>query len=406
MRIDKVVTLSKKTLLPTYSRASIEFVKGKNARLWDSTGKKYVDFLSGLGVNNLGHHHPKIKKAIKKATNKPWHVTNLFQISKQASLAEELLPNGFQGKTFFANSGTEANEALYKFAIKYGKNIKPDKIKILSASNSFHGRSFASLNLTGQPKLKEPFSPLLPNVDFFKFNNYEDFLAKISDEVAAVVLECVQGEGGIHIADKAFMRKVATKCKQCQSLLFIDEVQSGNFRTGRQYAFEHYDIIIDGFTTAKALANGLPTGTFTVRSNWADIFAPGDHGSTFGGNPLVTSVGLATLRELKKIFASGVLADKINLFSKHLSTLKEDKKNKKDKKIFTHIKEIRQLGMMIAIEFVPGGRSAKTIAKQCLAKGLIVGSVGENIIRLLPPLVIKTNYINRGMGILRQVIGR
>lgn len=398
MNIKNVVNISNETILPTYGRNAIEFVKGKNALLWDSNGKKYIDFLSGLGVNNLGYHHPRIQKAAKKAIGRPWHVTNLFQIKEQAQLAKELLPQGFTGKTFFANSGTEANEAAYKFAIKYGKTIEKDKIKVLSALNSFHGRSFASLNLTGQKKIKDSFSPLLPNVKHFTFNNPKSFLAKIDDKVAAVILECVQGEGGIYIANKSFMKEVESKCREHRVLLFIDEVQSGNFRTGKQYSFEHYDVVVDGFTTAKALASGLPIGAFTVRRDLAEIFAPGDHGSTFGGNPLVTSVGLATLKELKTIAHEGDLKKKINLFSEFISVIKKDKTK------FSQVKEVRQLGMMIAIELTASNITAKILVKKCLDRGLIIGSCKDNIIRLLPPLVIKNDHIKRGIKILQKVM--
>ena len=395
MEITKAVHLANEVLLPTYVRNEIEFVKGKNALLWDSRGNKYIDFLSGLGVTNLGHRHWQVIQALKKATCGPLHVTNLFQISKQARLAGELLPPGFEGKSFFGNSGTEANEAAYKFAIKYGKAISSSKIKMLTAVNSFHGRTFAALNLTGQKKIKQPFSPLLPHVEHFELNDTNDFLAKMNDDIAAVVLECVQGEGGVYVASPGFVATVAKKCREHKALLLIDEVQSGNFRTGKQYAFLHYDIEVDGFTTAKALANGLPIGAFTIRSRLASVFAPGDHGSTFGGNPLVTQVGLATLQALKKLERQGLLQKKIKLFSKYLADMKIQ---------CPGVKEVRQLGMMIGIEFESGQISATAVAKTCLGKGLIVNNIGDKIIRLLPPLVIKPRYIKKGMGLLQRAI--
>ena len=395
MNIERITSLTDNLLLPTYKRNDVEFIKGRKAHLWDDKGRKYLDFLSGLGVSNLGYGHPKIKKAVKKSAIKPFHVSNLFQIENQVKLAKAILPSGFDGKTFFCNSGTEANESAYKFSIKYGKTIHADKIQILTANNAFHGRTFASLSLTDKKKIKEPFSPLLSNITHFKLNDEKDFLAKMKKNVAAVILECVQGEAGVYIVSKPFLKLVSQKCREHQCLLIIDEVQSGNFRTGRQYAFEHHQVQIDGFTTAKALANGLPIGAFTVNSKLASVFAPGDHGTTFGGNPFVTGVGLATLKELKKIGKGDDLKQKIKLFSLELIKLKNEIK---------FIKEFRQLGMMMAIEFEKERVFASQITKECLKKGLIIINVGENILRLLPPLVIKKSDIKKGMTILKKAI--
>ena len=401
MKISDLVKLSDKLLLPTYNRNKIEFVKGKNALLKDSKGKEYIDFLSGLGVVNLGYNHKQLTKSLKKIIHSPWHVTNLFQIQFQAKLAQKLLPQGFKGKTFFGNSGAEANEAAYKLAIKYGRSIHPKKNQILSAFNSFHGRSFAALNLTGQEKFKTPFSPLLDNVNHFELNNESDFSAKINRYTAAVIIECVQGEGGVYLLEPEFMEVMSKLCRKHQALLIVDEVQSGNYRTGTQYAFEQYlpgrDIIIDGFTTAKALANGLPIGAFTVKKNLASILQPGDHGSTFGGNPFVTQVAYNCLTILETLKDKQILDLSITQFQAKLQTLSQK---------YSFIKEVRQMGLMIGIEVEAGSISTNDVAAICLEEGLIINSIKDKIIRLLPPLTIKNKWIKKGMHILDRVIGQ
>ncbi|HMB01266.1 MAG TPA: aminotransferase class III-fold pyridoxal phosphate-dependent enzyme, partial [Spirochaetota bacterium] len=323
------------------------------------------------------------------------HVSNLFKISPQAEMAAIIQKHTFRGRTFFCNSGTEANEAAYKLALKYGRSIARDKIQILSAVKSFHGRTLASLALTGQPKYQESFKPLPGRVKYFKYNNLKDFKKKINTRTAAVFIETVQGEGGINIVQEKFLKTIRKLCSQYKALLIIDDVQAGCGRTGELFSFLNYQLKVDAFTAAKGIAGGFPAGCLTVRDKYKNILKPGDHASTFGGNPFVTAVGAAVVKEtaktsfLKQVKIKGnFIKDKFSAWQKELD----------------YISDIRVMGMMAALDLKKP--NAKAITAACLKKGLIVNAIGTRTIRLLPPLVIGIINLEKGLNILHKIIKR
>ncbi|MFC1503792.1 aspartate aminotransferase family protein [Spirochaetota bacterium] len=388
---------SKNYLLNTYKRKDICFTKGKSATLTDIKGKKYIDFLSGIAVNNLGYSHPELIKSIRKAMKGVWHTSNLYHIDSQAELAKLIVKSAFKGKCFFCNSGTEANEAAYKLVKKYGKIVSPRKSDIVSMFDSFHGRSMGALSITGQKKYQEDFKPVLP-AKFSKFNDPNDLARKVDFNTAAVIIEAVQGESGIHVATKEFLRAVRDLCNRYNALMIVDEVQTGCCRTGKIFAYQHYDVTPDVITMAKALGGGLPIGCMLVRDKHADIFAPGDHASTFGGNRFITTAALSAF----KIYSSASFQKKVKQKEKYiLKKLHEFTNN------FPFIKEIRSRGLMIGIQIdTESPVSAAKIEELSLAGGLLVNNIKDKIIRLVPPLVIRNEEIDRGMRILYKAFSR
>lgn len=286
-------------LMNTYNRFPVTLVYGKGSWVYDINGKAYLDFTSGIAVNVLGHSHPELVKAIKDQAEKLIHCSNLYWNLPQMELAELLSKNTFGGKVFFANTGTEANEAAIKIARKYGKMKSEKKFKILSARNSFHGRTLGSLTATGQPKYQKPFEPLVPGFDYFEFNNIEDLRKKVSDEVCAIFLEPIQGESGIIPATKEFLEEARRLCDEYDILLVFDEVQCGMGRTGKLFAYQKYGVTPDILTVAKGLGGGVPIGAVVVNEK-ANVLEPGDHGTTFGGNPLACRAGVTVMKELTK----------------------------------------------------------------------------------------------------------
>ncbi len=382
-------------LFDTYHRFNIEFIKGKKSTLIDTKGKNYIDFLSGLGVNNLGYSNKIISKSIKKALKKPLHTSNLFEISSQRSLAKLIQKETFSGASFFCNSGTEANEAAIKFTLKYAKIKNKKNPIILSAINSFHGRTIGSLSLTGQKKYQTDFKPLLPNIKTFEYNNTTSLEKKFSNNTVAVFIEVVQGEGGVFPIELNFFKKIRDLCNQHEALLIVDEVQSGCSRTGRFLASQHFKVPIDGFTLAKSLAGGLPIGCFTIKKKYADIFSYGDHASTFGGNPFVTQVALCAFKLLTHPNFLKKIREKSLLFKEILLNLKKE---------YSFIKEIRQLGLMMAFEMKKNTLSASLLVQKALEEGLIIGNIGENTIRMLPPLIINKKELEQGVKCLKKII--
>lgn len=381
-------------LMNTYNRFEIVLDHGKGALVWDKEGKVYLDFAGGIAVNILGHSHPRLVSSIKDQASKLIHCSNLYWTEPQMELAKILSENSIGGKVFFANSGTEANEAAIKLARKYGRIISPKKYRILSATNSFHGRTYGSLSATAQPKYQEKFVPLVDGFDYFEFNNIDSFKSKISEEVCAVILEPIQGESGIIPATNEFLNEVRKICDEYNALLIFDEVQCGMGRTGKLFAYQHYDVKPDVLTVAKGLGSGVPIGA-VIANEKADVFEPSDHGSTFGGNPLACSVGITVMKELLK---DGFLenVNKLGIFLK--KELEKVRKNHPEK-----IKDIRGIGLMIGIEL--NKISAKDFANKCVENGLLVAVAGDNTIRLLPPLIIKRGQISQAVQIISKILG-
>ncbi len=390
----RIEDLEKKYIINTYNRQPGVvpcFVKGEGSYLWDEEGKKYLDFLSGLAVNVTGHCHEKVVKAIQEQVALLSHTSNLYYTGPQALLAQKLVENTLiGGKVFFANSGAEANEA----AIKLARKNKPGCYKIITAERSFHGRTMATLTATGQPKYQKPFVPLLESFSYGIFNDLDSFEALIDDKTAAIMIEPIQGEGGVYAAEKAFLKGLRDLCTKKDILLIFDEVQCGMGRTGKLWAFEHYDLKPDLVTVAKGLGGGLPIGALIAAEKYAAVLKPGEHASTFGGNPVVCAAALAVL---EIILAEGFLAEVKNKGQILEEGLKDILQQNEVKGA-----GYRGLGLMCAIE--TGELVAKNIYDYCLKEGLLLNAIGEHTLRLLPPLTISTGELKEGLVIIQKAL--
>lgn len=381
-------------VMPTYS-SSIMLVKGKGPFVWDSNGKKYLDFTSGISVCNLGHSHKTISKAIYKQSRKLVHVSNLYMNENQPLLAKKLIESSFDGTVFFCNSGAEANEGMIKFARKWG-NPK-GKYIVISMENSFHGRTLATLSATGRDKYRQGFEPRVDGFMQVPFNNIDAIAQAVEstgNKVAAILLEPVQGEGGITPADQEYMKKLRAFCDEKEILLMFDEVQSGMGRTGKLFAYQNYTIKPDLLSMAKALGNGYPIGAFIASRHLGNILPAGTHASTFGGTPLACSAALATLKSYED---ENVLENslKMGALAKEMLT--------KLKTRFPIIKDIRGIGLMIGIEM---SEKAQEICKIAQEKGLLIITAGENILRFYPPLNISKSELKKGISILTKAFSK
>lgn len=374
-------------LLNNYNRFPVEFVKGDGVYLYDIEGKEYLDFLCGIAVTGLGHNHPAIKAAVTEQINKIWHTSNLFESSLQIKLAEKLSAKSGLDYSFFCNSGTEAVEAAIKFARKFGKG----KFHIITALNGFHGRTYGSLSATGQLKLQEGFAPLLPGFTHVPYNDIKEIEKAYNENTIAVMIEPIQGEGGINVPHENYLKEIRDFCNSKNILMILDEVQCGLGRTGKFFAYQHAGIIPDIVTIAKGLANGLPIGAVICSKEISDQIKPGNHGSTFGGNPIAVSaaikvVNLIDEKLLKEIGSlGGTLVN--SLHSLHLNK----------------IKDIRGKGLMIGIEFIEGYQ-AKNIAGKLIEEGVVVGTSGDTVLRILPPFIISEKEIVKFLSIFRKVV--
>jgi acetylornithine aminotransferase/acetylornithine/N-succinyldiaminopimelate aminotransferase len=386
MSLASVSRMEAKLLLPTYERQPILFVRGRGVFLWDSQGKRYLDFLSGIGVNALGHHHPAIQAALKRQAGRLIHVSNLFFHEYQAELARLLTKISGLDRAFFCNSGTEAWEGALKLARAFAQANRKNgatKTRILAMDNSFHGRTFGALATTGQPKYRAPFVPLMPGVTFVKFNDLDDLKRKFDSTICAVCIETIQGEGGVCPVNREFLELASRLTKQSGALLVLDEIQCGLGRTGRHFAYQHYGVLPDVVTVAKPLACGLPLGAILTTERAASCIHPGMHGTTFGGGPLACAVAIEFLREEKKLL-------------KHVRALGEyfhaalqllDKKHKS-------IQDVRGAGLMLAVE-LDSPELAKAVARQLLQEGIIINRTHETVLRFLPPYVIQTKHVDQ-----------
>ena len=390
----EIAALTDKYVARTYARIPIALVKGKGTRVWDADGKEYLDFLAGIAVNNLGHCHPAILRAIREQSKKLLHVSNLYHILPQSELARELCHHSFAERVFFCNSGAEANEAAIKLVRRYGLEKLGGRYEILSTHNSFHGRTLATLTATGQEKIRAGYDPLPSGFRQVPYNNLAAIEEAIDEKkTAAVLVEPIQAEGGVNVPDEAYMRGLRELCDQRSLLLIFDEVQTGMGRTGTLFGYEHFAIKPDIMTLAKALGGGLPLGAMLAREEIATSFGPGSHASTFGGNPVACSAGLVVMRTL----LSGVLENCLqmgNYFVRGLEALQ---------KRFSFIREVRGKGLMIGVELEIEGSK---IADSCMHEGLLLNCTAYKVLRFVPPLTIKKNEIDRGLDILEKVLAR
>lgn len=390
-----VAALTDKYVARTYARTPIALVKGKGTKVWDADGKEYLDFLAGIAVNSLGHCHPAIVRAIRQQSQKLLHVSNLYHTLPPAELARELCRHSFAERVFFCNSGAEANEAAIKLARRYGLEKLGGKYEIISAHNSFHGRTLATLTATGQEKIRAGYDPLPSGFRQVPYNDLGAIEAAIDEKkTAGILIEPIQAEGGVVVPSETYLRGLRELCDQRGVLLILDEVQTGMGRTGKLFGYEHAGIKPDIITLAKALGGGLPLGAMLAREDVAASFGPGSHASTFGGNPVACSAGLVMMQMLIR---GGVLKNCAHMskyFMKGLEALKTK---------FSFIREIRGKGLIIGVELDMEGNK---IAESCMQDGLLLNCTAYKVLRFVPPLTIKKNEIDQGLNILEKVLAR
>jgi acetylornithine/N-succinyldiaminopimelate aminotransferase len=380
-------------LMDTYSRFDVVFEKGLGSKVYDTNNKEYIDFVSGVAVNCLGHSNQAIIKAINNQSNNLMHISNLYWNTKQLELAKKLCDYSDHDKVFFCNSGTEAVEAALKLGRKYGKQNGGDqKNEIIYMENSFHGRTLGALAVTGQGKYQKDFMPLMKGVKSAKFNDIKDIKNKINENTCAVIVEPIQGEGGIIVAQIDFLKEVKDLCKKYNAILIFDEIQCGMGRTGSLFAYKKFGVIPDIICMAKGLGGGFPIGAIVATQKVANAFVPGDHGSTFGGNPLGCSVALAILEELMD---KGVV-NEVNEKNKYIINKILELKNK-----YNLIDKIQGMGLMLGIKLTID--KSKLINK-CLEKGLLLVGAGEDVVRIVPALNITKEEIDKGLDILDEVL--
>ncbi|MFY9385850.1 MAG: aspartate aminotransferase family protein [Dethiobacteria bacterium] len=389
-----VEELEARYIMNTYNRQedrTLVLVKGAGSRVWDNKGKDYLDFVGGLAVNILGHCHPDVVAAICFQAGELIHASNLYYTRPQAELARVLVEHSAGDRVFFANSGAEVNEAAIKLARKFHY---PRRYKIITARRSFHGRTLATVAATGQQKYQQGFAPLPDGFSYARFNDLASFEELVDGETAAIMIEPVQGEGGIHVAAPDFIRGLRELCDRTGLLLIFDEVQCGLGRTGRLWAYENWGAAPDIFTTAKGLGGGLPIGAMLARSGVAEVFKPGDHASTFGGNPVACRAALAVLELLLKDSFLEQVRNKGSLFMAGL---------RRQVTLFPGlVREARGLGLMAALELrEPLAGAAQ---QRCQERGLLVNAIGDNILRFLPPLIALEEELEQALAILEQVL--
>jgi len=381
------ITMNSSKLLNTYSRYPIEFVSGNGVYLYDTEGKKYIDFFSGIAVNGFGYNHPEIKKAVLKQLDNYWHVSNLYNSSAQETLAKKLSEKAGLESVFFSNTGTEAIEAAIKIARKFGNG----KYEIISTLGSFHGRTMGSLSATGQPKFWDGFEPLVPGFIHVPYGDIAAIENAISVNTLAVLIETIQGEGGINVAPPNYVKDLREVCTRHGILLIIDEVQTGMGRTGKFFSFQHENIVPDIVASAKGLANGIPLGATIFSEKIATSVKPGSHGSTFGGNALAVAAANVVVDLLdEKTFNNISTLGKILMDGLYGLNLNE-------------ILEVRGKGLMIGVE-LKEEISCKKVVLEMLKKGFVIGTSGNNVIRLLPPYIITEIEISKFLLEFRNVV--
>ncbi len=386
--------LDKNYCLQVFNPLPVAFTKGKGCYLYDTEGKKYLDMIGGIAVNSLGHGHPKLVSAIKNQASNLIHCSNYYYIPERSALAYTLCKKSFADKAFFCNSGAEANEAAIKLARGYFHYRNEDRYEIITAKMSFHGRTLATVAATGQPKFSEPFAPVMPGFKYVEFNNYDAILEAYTPKTAAIMLELIQGESGVHPANIEYVKMVRKFCNEKGILLIIDEVQTGIGRTGTLFCYEQYGILPDIMTLAKGLAGGIPIGAMLCTDEAATGFKVGDHGSTFGGNPLACAAALAVLEAIKDDDLLVNVNENSELIMSKLYALQ---------KKYPCIKDVRGKGLLLGIEF-DETISASQMRIELFTKGFLVSSIGTSTIRIAPPLVLKKQQALSFVKALDQIL--
>lgn len=395
MNLDKmkVFEQDKKYFMPVFSRYPLVLSHGEGPYIFDTDGKKYIDFLAGIAVNVLGHAHPELVKAICEQAGRLIHCSNLYYTEPQVLLIEKLAELSGLNKVFIANSGAEANEGAMKLARKFGKMKSADKFEIVTAEHSFHGRTLATLTATGQPKYQEGYEPLPGGFRYVPFNDKEALKAVVSAKTCAVLIEPIQGEGGVHVPLDGYLQYARELCDKHGALLIFDEIQSGMGRTGTFLACQGYGVKPDIVTLAKGLAGGVPIGAFMATDEVAAAFSPGDHGSTFGGNPLACAAALAVLNVIEK---ENLMANALSMGTYLMNELENLKK-----KYPALIKIVRGKGLMVGAELSKPGRE---VVDRCMAQGAIINCTAGNVLRFVPPLDIRREHVDEVVAILDGVL--
>ncbi len=375
--------------VPTYTRAPICLVRGEGVRVWDSDGREYLDFTGGIAVVALGHCHPRVTEAIREAAATLIHTSNLFYTAPQARLAKLLCEHSFGDRVFFCNSGAEANEAAIKLARKYAReHLASDRYEIIAARNSFHGRTLATLTATGQEKYQRGFEPLVPGFKHVPYNDLRAVELALDSRTAAVLVEPIQGEGGVIVPDDDYLPGLRKLCDEAGALLILDEIQTGMGRTGKLWAYQHSGVEPDVMTLAKALANGIPIGAMITRDPIGQALTPGSHASTFGGTPFVTAVGLAALETLLE----EKLPERAARVGRHLTAGLQGLKAR-----HPVIRDVRGKGLLLGVEMA---RPAAPVVTACREAGLLILTAGDTVLRLAPPLIVDEATCDRALAIL------
>ncbi len=390
---ETTMSLADKYMFKTYARFPLTLVRGDGCRVWDEDGKEYLDFVGGIAVCALGHSSPIVSKALEHQSKELVHVSNLYYTRPQTELARLLVENSFADRVFFCNSGAEANEAAIKLARRYAnEKFGPQRHLIISMEDSFHGRTMATLSATGQEKIKAGYNPLLEGFTFVPFNDLESLDRALDESVCAVMLEPIQGEGGVVVPDAGYLKGVKALCQDREALLIFDEVQVGMGRTGKLFAHEHYGITPDIMTLAKALGNGLPIGAMLAIEELSNAFGAGSHATTFGGTPLVTAVSKAVVTSLLEdgwIDHCRVVGD---YFKGRLEELA---------KKYDFIKEVRGQGLILGVEMM---RPGAAVVKAMMEKGFLINCTQEKVLRFIPPLIVEKEEIDLLVETLENVL--
>ncbi|QWK20139.1 MAG: aspartate aminotransferase family protein [Hydrogenobacter thermophilus] len=373
-------------VMETYTRLPVSFVRGEGVYLFDQEGRKYLDLMAGIAVNALGYNHQELINAICEQSQRLMHISNLFENPWQEEVARMLIEKFWtKGRVFFCNSGTEANEAAIKLVRKYFKERGENRYRIITFYNSFHGRTFGSMSATAQEKVQKGFEPLLEGFDYAIYNSFDSVLKALRKDTAGIMLEVIQGEGGIRVANYEFLQKVQELCHNEGLLLIVDEVQTGVGRTGKFFAYEHFDLKPDIITLAKGLGGGFPVGAVIAREKVSEVFSPGSHGSTFGGNPLACACAKVVINKVSELLHH--VSDVGEYFKRGLERLKVGK--------------VRGMGLMLGLDLE---RDCSTIVRKALEHRLVINCTASTVLRFVPPLIIQKDHINTALAVLDRIL--
>ncbi|MBX9660156.1 MAG: acetylornithine transaminase [Nitrospiraceae bacterium] len=395
MPTEELKDYAAKYLMQTYARQPISIVRGRGAKVYDMEGREYIDFVGGIAVNILGHGHPDLVQAIQRQAAQLIHVSNLYYTEPQVRLAQMLVDHSCADRVFFCNSGAEANEAAIKLARRYGhEKHGANRFEIITMKNSFHGRTMATLTATGQEKVQKGFEPLVPGFVYAPFNDFAAIESLVTEKTTAIMLEPIQGEGGVHVADQAYLKNLRELCTQKDILLIFDEVQTGMGRTGTLFAYEQLGVEPDIMTLAKGLGGGMPIGACLAKEAVAAVFTAGSHASTFGGNPLACAAGLAVCR----ILIEGRVLEQARRMGDYLAKGLADFKDR-----HRAVRDVRGLGLLQGLEVEI---DAKAVVADCLSRGVLVNATSERVLRFVPPLIISQAEIDRVLETLSSIFNQ